>query len=227
MLAGQHAAHPNTELQDLGTEFLGALELVLLAGIEQDERVEIAVAGVKDIGAGQAIFGREIAHGAEHGREILAGNGAVHAEIVRRYPPDGREGCLASGPEFEPLLLRGRGAHQRGAVRLRDIAHPPDQMLDLGQRPVELDDQQGIDIEGVTSMDEVLGRGDGEAVHHLHPGRDDAVRDHVGDALAGSLDLGEADQQRAGGFGLAQDADGDLGDDAEQSSEPVTTPMRS
>ena len=58
-------------------------------------------------------------------------------------------------------------------------------MLDLG-RPVELDDQQGIDIEGVTSMDEVLGRGDGEAVHHLHPGRDDAVRDHVGDALAGS-----------------------------------------
>jgi hypothetical protein len=66
------------------------------------------------------------------------------------------------------------------------------------------------------SMDEVLRRGDGKPVHHLHAGRDDAMRDHICDALPGSLDLGEADQQGARGLGLAQDADHDLRDDAEQ-----------
>src|SRR5690606_27853179 len=49
MLAGNGPAHLYTELQDGSAEFLGALDLVGLVRIEHDERVQIAVAGMKDI----------------------------------------------------------------------------------------------------------------------------------------------------------------------------------
>ncbi len=49
MLAGQHATHPHAEAQDVGAEFLGAVQLVGVVGIEQDQRMEIAVAGMEDV----------------------------------------------------------------------------------------------------------------------------------------------------------------------------------
>src|SRR5882672_11655739 len=44
VLAGQHAAHPHAEPQDIGAEFLGTAELARIVGVEQDQRVEVAVA---------------------------------------------------------------------------------------------------------------------------------------------------------------------------------------
>ena len=89
-------------------------------------------------------------------------------------------------------------------------------MIDLGARPVELDDQQRLALQRIAGMDEILRGVDRRAVHHLHAARNDAGADDVGDALAGLLAGGEADQQRARRFRLLQDAHGDFGDDAEQ-----------
>ncbi len=89
-------------------------------------------------------------------------------------------------------------------------------MIDLGLRAVQLDDQQGLDIERVADLDEGLGGVDRRPVHHLHAARDDAGGDDRGDAIAGILGRGKADQQGARGGRFLQDAHGHLGDDAEQ-----------
>src|SRR5438105_3567140 len=55
VLAGQHAADLDAELQNVRAEFFGALELTRLVGVVEDERMQIAVAGVEDIGDAQLV----------------------------------------------------------------------------------------------------------------------------------------------------------------------------
>jgi hypothetical protein len=73
----------------------------------------------------------------------------------------------------------------------------PDQMVDLDAGTIELDDQQRLDIERIAGMDEIFGRVDRRAVHHLHAAGNDAGADDVGDALAALLAGRKADQQGA------------------------------
>src|SRR5262249_48358131 len=89
-------------------------------------------------------------------------------------------------------------------------------MVDLRLGPVELDDQQRLDIERVAGVDELFGGVDRGPVHHFHSAGNDAGADDAADAFAGVLRRRKADQHRARAFGLAQDAHGDLGDDPEQ-----------
>ena len=108
------------------------------------------------------------------------------------------------------------GAQRRGAAAARDAGDLFDQVIDLGDRTVELDDQNGVDVERIARMDEFLDRMDRRLVHHLHAAGDDAGGDDAADAGAGFFDGGKADQHGAGAFGLAQNPHRDLGDDAEQ-----------
>jgi hypothetical protein len=55
-------------------------------------------------------------------------------------------------------------------------------------------------------------------VHHLHAAGDDAGADDVGDAPPAVLAGGESRPARRGRFRSAQEADGHLGDNAEQAS---------
>jgi hypothetical protein len=43
-------------LQDVGAEQLAAVQLVGVVGVEQDQRVQVAVAGVEHVGAAQRYF---------------------------------------------------------------------------------------------------------------------------------------------------------------------------
>ena len=55
VLAGDGAAHRDAELEDLGAERLGAMQLVAVVGVEQDQRMQVAVAGVEDVDAAQRV----------------------------------------------------------------------------------------------------------------------------------------------------------------------------
>ena len=55
VLAGQHAADPHAEPQDVGAELLGAAQLVGVVGVEQDQRMQVAVAGMEDVDHAQAV----------------------------------------------------------------------------------------------------------------------------------------------------------------------------
>ena len=59
MLAGDAAAGVDAEPQDLGAEGLDPLSYSWLTGPVKNQRMQIAVAGVEDIGHRQAMAGAE------------------------------------------------------------------------------------------------------------------------------------------------------------------------
>ena len=62
MLAGEHAADFDAQPQNVGAELFRALQFARLIGIVQDQRMQIAVAGVKHIGDASAVFRRQFLH---------------------------------------------------------------------------------------------------------------------------------------------------------------------
>ena len=55
VLAGQAAADLDAQLQDVGAEVLRLVEAVGIVGVEHDQRMQVAVAGVEDVGDLQAV----------------------------------------------------------------------------------------------------------------------------------------------------------------------------
>ena len=130
--------------------------------------------------------------------------------------PTAGKAALRPAQKLSRSASECRDAAGGGAVAVGDGLDRADQVVDLDARPVQFDDEQRLAFQRIAGMDEILGGLDRQAVHHLHAAGDDAGADDVGDALAGRLAGGKADQQRARRLGLAQHAHGDLGDDAEQ-----------
>ena len=59
MLAGQHPANLDAQLQNVRTKFLGTFDLTVNGCIIQDERMQIAIPGMKHIGDAQPVlFGK-------------------------------------------------------------------------------------------------------------------------------------------------------------------------
>src|SRR5207245_78852 len=79
---------------------------------------------------------------------------------------------------------------------------------------VDLDQQDGAGVGRIARVVVRLHRPDGDAVHHLERGGDDAATDHSGDSLACGLDRGEGGEQRRHAGWRAEQADLDLGDRA-------------
>jgi hypothetical protein len=57
---------PPRTAQDVGAELLCLLQLAGLVGVEQDQRVQIAVAGMEHVGDAQAVLLRQLGHAAQH-----------------------------------------------------------------------------------------------------------------------------------------------------------------
>src|SRR5262249_62185001 len=72
------------------------------------------------------------------------------------------------------------------------------------------------DVERIAGVDELLGCVNRRAIHHLHAGGNDARADDLAHTLPGILGPGKADKDRARAIRLLEDANGDLGNDAEQ-----------
>jgi hypothetical protein len=72
VLAGDRAAERHRQFQDFGAEGFGPLPFAGLGGVVHDQRMQVAVAGVEDIGAAQAVF-RSIAMAASISASRLRG----------------------------------------------------------------------------------------------------------------------------------------------------------
>ena len=115
----------------------------------------------------------------------------------------------------------------RAAVE-RDRLDPRQQVIDLGLRAVELDDQQRLDVERIAGMDELLDRVDRRLVHHLHAARNDAGPDDPGDAIAGLLRRSRSPTSTARAHsGLRRMRTVTSVTTPSSPSEPVMTPSRS
>jgi hypothetical protein len=97
----------------------------------------------------------------------------------------------------------------------------------LGVGAFDLDDQQRLDIHGITGLGEGLADLDGGLVHEFDGDRDDARADDVGDAGAGGNRAFKAEQHRPGAFRLGEQPDRCFRDDAELAFRPADQPSRS
>ena len=103
--------------------------------------MQVAVARVEHVGDAQAVLGRQVRHARQHVGQAVARNGAVHGQVVGRDAPDRRERRHAALPELLALVLACADAQEGGAHALADVCNALDQMVDLGLRPVQFDDQ--------------------------------------------------------------------------------------
>ncbi|MNN53430.1 hypothetical protein D3C81_1681840 [compost metagenome] len=115
MLAGDAAAHCHAQFKDAPADGFGAFQFAGQVGIEQDQWVHVAVAGVEHVGNAQAVLRGQFADALEHARQFAARDGAVHAVVVRRDAPHRRECVLAACPEAHALGLVAGQAHLAGA----------------------------------------------------------------------------------------------------------------
>ncbi len=215
MLAGEHAADLDAELQDIGAERLGALKLARVHAIEDDEGMQIAVAGMENIAEAKPVFGRHLRHPRQHRRQLVARDRAVHAQHVGRQPPHRRERCLAPGPELGALHFVAGLAHL-GAVVPRDVADAGDGVVDLHRDAVGIDDQDAL-ARRIARRRMRLHRFDAAAVHEFHRRRHDARRDDVRDALSRIGHAGKGGEQGPRRGRPGQDAHRRLDHDAEKS----------
>ena len=142
MLARQHAAHLDAKAQDIGAEGFRPFELARLHGVEDDQGMQIAVAGMKDIAEAQLIMLGQLGHLFQHLRQGMARNGAVHADHVGREPAHGGKRRLAPRPDAGALFLVG-GFHRVAAALRDDIGDPRHGMGDIGFHAIGIDDQDG------------------------------------------------------------------------------------
>ncbi len=110
MLAADRAANFEAQLQDVCAETLRPLQLTRFAGVEEDQRMQVAVGCVKHVRARQLILLGQLADACEYAGDALARNGAVHAVVIRRNAPHRGECRLAALPQAEAFLLVVRHA---------------------------------------------------------------------------------------------------------------------
>ena len=215
MLAGDGAADFDAQGQDVGAECLGTVKFARLIGIEQNQGMQIAVAGVEHVGAAQAVLHFHRLDADQDLGQLLARDGAVHAVVVGRDAARRREGVLAAGPELHALRFRLRHLDGAGAGRLQHLRHALDFLVHFELGAVRFAQQNGGGVDVVAGLDERLDHARRRAVHHFKASRDDAGGDHAGHRVAAGDDVVERRHDDARRLRLGHQLDRHFGDDAE------------
>ncbi len=77
VLAGDGAAHLHAGLEDVGAKQLGAVQLIAVVGVKQDQRMQVAIAGMKDIAATQLVLLFHLGDGQQDVSQALARDGRI------------------------------------------------------------------------------------------------------------------------------------------------------
>ena len=174
------------------------MHLLRVAGIEQYQRVQVAVAGMEHIGHRQAIVLGEAVDFIEHFRHFTARNGAVHTVVIGCDATDGGERRFAPLPQQRAVSLVIRHSEGGRAQLLKHCHHGVDMLCDLLARAVHLAQQDGSGIPRIPRMGEILRCLHREPVHHLQPGGDDAGGDDRAHCIASRIDAVKSRHHHAG-----------------------------
>src|ERR1700689_432340 len=131
MLAGDRAAALYAQPQNVDGKLHGALFLASDAAVVENERMQISVAGMKDVGHAQSRGGAPAFDFAENFGQSGARNDAVLHDVVGRNASHSGEGSLPAFPDEGALGFRLRDADFPGAASRADRADLLDQVRDL------------------------------------------------------------------------------------------------
>ena len=116
MLAAEHAAGLDRHPHDLLAGGVDPLDHARLAGVVDEQRVEVAVAGVEHVEHEQVVAGGDLVDLRQHGGQLGPRHDRVVQVVVRLDPGDGAERRLAALPQQRPLGVVGGDAHGAHAV---------------------------------------------------------------------------------------------------------------
>src|SRR5260370_32624084 len=99
MFSRKRAAHVDTQLHDLRAGGPGPAELIGIAVIEKNQRMQIPVACMEDISNHPAAILANLLDAQERRGELAAGNDALEPIIRRRNTADRPKGFFAAFPQ--------------------------------------------------------------------------------------------------------------------------------
>src|SRR5262249_7224041 len=108
MFAGHAATAGDALLEDFAAGGQDAFDLRRVALVEEQNRMDIAVAGVKDVDDLDIVLAANFHDPAEDMRQFSARHDAVLSAIARTYAADRAECLFAAFPQLLPVLRRGR-----------------------------------------------------------------------------------------------------------------------
>src|SRR5215211_590740 len=178
----------------LAGQLLGLLGLALRVVVVENERMQISVPGVEDVGDPQAVPPGELGDLAQDRRELRARDDAVLDVVVVGDATHSTESGLAGLPEEGAFGVVLGHPDLGGLVLLAELQHSSELFLYLSFRSIQLDDEDRAGV-GQAWMHGRLDGLHGQAVHHLDGGWDYPLADDPRDRTAGPCGILEAGQQ--------------------------------
>src|SRR3546814_14450854 len=108
VLAGQDAADLDAEAQDVGAEGFGLVQFARPVGVAEDQRVQIAVACMEDVGDAQSVLFGKLRDAFMHLRQPPPRARPAQSVVARRAPANGGATRLAPAHNGEPRPLAVR-----------------------------------------------------------------------------------------------------------------------
>ena len=213
VFAGDGAAGFDAKFENFCGESFGGFFLAGNAAVVENERMEIAVTGVENVGDAESGFAAEARDFAHHLRESGAGNDAVLHDVVGRDAAHGGEGGFAAFPDEGAFGFGLCDTNFRGAVDAANFGDVRHERGDFGFRAVEFDEEKPTAI-GIVSVDGGFGGLNGEIVHHLDGGREHACGDDAADGGASFIGAGKSGEKSVHTFGTLDDAENNFCGDA-------------
>ena len=177
--------------------------------------MQVAVAGVEDVGHRQVVALRERRDVVEHRAEFPTRDGAIHAVVIRRQPPRRRESRLAPAPKGFPFGFGAGQARLRGAGFGEDGLNAGGIRLRFRLVAIQFAQKDRRGIPRIAGMGEVFRGLDGECIHHLQPGRHDAAADDGAHGVSRAADVVKGREQHPFCQRRRQELHHGLRDDAE------------
>ena len=214
VFAGDRTARGETEFEDLEREGFGSFFLTRDVAIVEDERVEIAVTSVENIGDAKAGLRTEASDFGHDLRERGAWDDAVLHDVVGGNAAHGGEGGFAAFPDEGAFGIGLGDMNLPGAVLAGDLVDVLHEGRDFGGGAIEFDEEQRAAL-GIVGVDGGFGGLDGEVVHHFDGGGKHACSDDVADSGARFVGTRKSGEERAHTFGAFDDAQDNFCGDAE------------
>ena len=143
VLAGQRPTDIDTGPQNLAAGFHDAGHGIGLPLVEEDARVQVAIARVENVGDGEARIATDLPYPAQHLQEPGAWNHPVHQIVVGCQDAQRAQGTLAPGPQSLPLHRLRCRSYLAGTLLSTQRLHFGGPLLHLSSQAIHLDEEDG------------------------------------------------------------------------------------
>ena len=216
VLAGERAADFDAIADDFCGGFESALELRGVAGIVENDGVQVAVASVENVTDLKAVLIADLPDAAQSLRKFRTRNDAVEDVIAGGQAAERAESVLAAFPEEVAFCVVACDADFAGMMRGTNFGDSGCLSGDGFSQAFHLNEENSAAVHWKTGVDVVFDGAKRPAIEHFTRGRSDGASGDVDDGVGGIIHGIENDEKCLHGFGLAREFYGDFGDEGER-----------